>query len=108
MSDSPPAFKRWLAGIELFSPKGFLLRAAILAVFYGACTAAGLRENTTFLSGTEVISGWSASVIGGIVYLCAYFGFVLGTPILVVAAGLLWIWNRRDNGAAEGVPGERQ
>ncbi len=75
----------------MFSPRGFLLRALLLAIFFGAVHAAGWREHTTFLSGTAVSTDTSlnVSVVFGLIYMIAYFGFVLITPILILAAGIL-------------------
>ena len=75
----------------VLSPKCLMLRSALLALAFGVCEAAGLREHTTFISGTPTEAGGSvnASAILGLIYLAAYFGFVLVTPILVIAAGLL-------------------
>lgn len=75
----------------MFSPRGFLLRALLLAIFFGAVHVAGWREHTTFLSGTAASTDTSVntSVVLGLVYMAAYFGFVLLTPILILAAGIL-------------------
>ena len=75
----------------LFSPTGFVARALLLAIFFGACELAGWREHTTFISGTAttVDTGVNASVTLGLIYMLAWFGFVLGTPILLLASFLL-------------------
>ena len=80
-----------LRGRGMFSPQGFLLRALLLAFFFGIVHAAGWREHTTFLSGTAVSKDTSlnVSMACGLVYLTAYFGFVLVMPILILAAGIL-------------------
>jgi hypothetical protein len=82
------------SGLELFSPRGLVARAVLLAAIYAVCEAAGLRENTTFLSGTQATSTWNDTVWRGLVYLFAYFGFVLAAPILFIAAALLAAWER--------------
>ncbi len=84
----------WLFRLELFSPRGFLLRALVLAVAYALCELAGLREYTTFLSGTAAGGRWEASVVWGMTYIFVYLGFVLLAPILVIAAALLHVWQR--------------
>ena len=78
-------------GGGMFSPQGFLLRALLLAVFFGIVHASGWREHTTFLSGTAVSTDTSlnVSMVCGLIYLLAYFGFVLLAPILILAAGIL-------------------
>ena len=84
--------RNWLG----LTPGGFLVRAALVAVFFAACHFAGWREHTTFLSGTPASAGGSAntSVVLGVVYMAGYFGFVLLAPILVLAAGLLFAFER--------------
>lgn len=93
----------------MFSPQGFLLRALLLAIFFGAVHVAGWREHTTFLSGTTASADTSlnTSVILGVIYLAAYFGFVLLTPILILAAGILaglgaWRERQHARGTAHG------
>lgn len=86
----------------MFSPQGLLLRALLLAIFFGAVHVAGWREHTTFLSGTSASTDTSAntSVILGLVYMAAYFGFVLLAPILILAAGILaglGAWRKRPS-----------
>ena len=87
---------RELISVPLFSPPGLAARALLLAIFFGACELAGWREHTTFLSGTatSVQAGINSSVTFGLIYMLAYFGFVLGTPILFIAAGLLSLLRR--------------
>ena len=79
-----------------FTPAGFLVRAALVAVFFAVCHFAGWREHTTFLSGTPASAdaGLNASAVLGVVYMAGYFGFVLLTPILVIAAGILLVLDR--------------
>ena len=74
-----------------FSPRGFVARALLFALIFGVCELAGWREHTTFISGTaaSVDLGISSSVTFGLIYMLAYFGFVLGTPVLLIAAALL-------------------
>jgi len=76
---------------EFFSPMWFIGRALLITIFYSACHAAGLREQTTFLSGTSAGIGTSlnSSAVMGMTYLVAYFGFVLVAPIFLVAALLM-------------------
>ena len=83
-----------LTGLELFSPRGLAARAILLVALYAVCEVAGLRENATFLSGTQATSAWNGTVVRGLIYLFAYYGFVLAAPILVIAATLLAAWER--------------
>jgi hypothetical protein len=80
--------------LALFSPRGLAARAVLLVVLYAVCEVAGLRENATFLSGTNATSAWNGTVWRGLVYLFAYYGFVLAAPILLIAAALLAAWER--------------
>jgi hypothetical protein len=79
---------------RLFSPKGFLIRAAILALAFAVFHALGLRENTSIICGTwpagQTPGEWTAAL--GITYIALYFGFVLVAPILTLAAGLMLAW----------------
>ncbi len=78
------------------TPDGFLVRAALVAVFFAVCHLAGWRENTTFLSGTPASAdtGVNSSAVLGVIYMAGYFGFVLLTPIFVIAAGILFALER--------------
>ncbi|MFH1498748.1 MAG: hypothetical protein ABII82_13085 [Verrucomicrobiota bacterium] len=72
----------------LFSPAGLLVRATLIALAYAVCELSGLREYTTFLSGTQQ-GGWTTTVWLGLAHLVAYHAFVVLAPILVIASGLL-------------------
>ncbi len=87
-------FRSALSGLQLFSPRGLAARAVLLAALYALCEVAGLRQNPTFLSGTHASSGWNDTVVRGLLYLFAYHGFVLAAPILLIAAALLYAWER--------------
>jgi hypothetical protein len=77
---------------EFLSPKDLLLRAAAIALAFLIAHLAGLREYTSFPSGTvpSPDMGWQQAASGGLVYLILYFAFVLLAPILVIAAILQW------------------
>ena len=79
---------RRFARAEFLSSKDFLLRAGAIAIVFLIAHLAGLREYTSFLSGTLPSSdmGWQQAAFGGLVYLILYFACVLLTPILVIAA----------------------
>ncbi len=76
---------------ETFSPAGFLLRAILIALLYGASELFGFREYTTFLSGTSgnVNLGWGMASLLGLIHLLLYVGFILLVPMLLIAAWLL-------------------
>ncbi len=85
---------------EFFSPRGFILRAMFIGVAFLGVHLAGLREYTSVLNGT--VGPGSAnrelSVVLGVIYVAAYLGFVLLVPILLLAAGMLEFWQRREVG----------
>jgi hypothetical protein len=58
--------KFWSAGV--FSPHGLVLRAGLVVLFFAVCELAGMRDHTTFLSGTptEAGGGGSSPVVLGI------------------------------------------
>ena len=92
MNKSYPPRLRELSGCGIFSPKGFLILAFYLALFFAVCHVVGLREHTAFISGTAASPDGSESstMVFGVIYLCAYFGCVLLAPILVLAATILF------------------
>lgn len=79
-----------------FSPKGMMLRAAIIALGFAACHLLGWREHTTFISGSQVGGevNRSISMLLGILYMAAYFSVVLLTPILFLTAAIVHFWDR--------------
>jgi hypothetical protein len=79
-----------------FSPAGFVRRALFLSIFFAAAHVFGLKEFTSVLNGTtgSVALGWTTSAILGLSYVLLYLGFVLLTPVFMIAAGLLLIWQR--------------
>jgi hypothetical protein len=83
----------------LFSSPGFVARALLLVLIFGACELAGWREHTTFISGTapSADAGINSSVTFGVIYMLAYFGCVLVAPVLLLAAGFLAIRKRFMN-----------
>jgi len=82
---------RELIRAPFLSPRGFVARALLLAALFAVCEIAGWREHTTFVSGTatSVDSAVGTSVVLGLTYMLAYFGFVLAAPVLVIAALVL-------------------
>lgn len=81
---------------DFLSPKDLLRRALLLAVLYAIVSAFGLREFTSILNGTmgSVSLGWHLSLFFGLLYIVSYLAFVLGTPTLLIAAGILFLWKR--------------
>lgn len=86
--------KGWLKE-PMFSPAGFLVRAAGIAVVYALLSIFGLREHMSVLSLTfpEGVSR-NLSLFLGLIYLLSYFSFILLVPILVIASGLLALSRR--------------
>jgi hypothetical protein len=96
MSGEPVKPKRKPLTGQFFSAKYFLLRALAIAVLFAAVHLAGLREYTTFLSGTTANPrlSFQMSAFFGMVYIALYLGVVAIAPILALAAGFLTFWNR--------------
>lgn len=98
MNDMNNDKRNWIR--RLFSaglnPTGLLVRAALVVVFFAVCHVAGWREHTTFLSGTSASAdgGANTSAVLGVIYMAGYFGFVLLAPILVIAGGILFVFDR--------------
>jgi hypothetical protein len=70
--------------------KGVFVCAALIVVVFLVCHAAGLRESTSVLSGTYTGAG---SVTSGLAYAVVNMALVILTPILVIAAGMLFLLN---------------
>lgn len=81
---------------EFFSARYFFIRALVLVGLFLVAHALGLREYTTFLSGTTDDAGTAIqrSEFYGVIYVLLYLGFVVGAPILLLAAGMLKAWQR--------------
>jgi hypothetical protein len=88
-------FLRRLWKTETFSPAAFVLRAIMITLLFGISELLGLREYTTFLSGTSanVNLSWQTVSVLGLIHLLLYVGFILLVPISLITAGLLWAWN---------------
>ena len=73
-----------------------MLRALIITVLFGISELLGLREYTTFLSGTSanVNLSWQMASALGLIHLLLYVAFILLVPISLIAAGLIAAWNR--------------
>jgi hypothetical protein len=84
---------------RLIGPGGFLWAALGLCLLYFICHLMGWREYTAFLSGSAPPGEQGThGLLLGVVYMAAYFGFVLVAPVLVLASGifalLLRPWRR--------------
>src|SRR6266849_5442652 len=88
------AFLRSLWRAETFSPAAFMLRAVIIAALFVVSELLGLREYTSFLSGTSanVSLNWQTAAILGLIHLMLYVGFILLVPIFLLTASLLTAW----------------
>jgi hypothetical protein len=80
---------------ETFSPTAFVIRALVMTVLFCISELLGLREYTTFLSGTSanVNLSWSVTSALGLIHLLLYVGFILLAPVSLLAAGLIVAWN---------------
>ena len=82
------------------TPRGLFVWAVLLSAVFAGVHLAGWRELTTMLSATAVEGyTFAGTAARGAAYLLAYFGFVLGVPILLIAAGILK-WMELPQGAA--------
>jgi hypothetical protein len=95
---NPNLFQRFTKSTrsEFFSAKDFLCRALLMGALFLIAELAGLRDYTTFLSGTSgsATAGWQWSAFLGSIYILAWLGLVLVTPILLLAAGLVFGWHQ--------------
>ena len=89
------ALLRRLWKAETFSPTAFVIRALVITVLFCISELLGLREYTTFLSGTSgnVNLGWSVTSALGLIHLLLYVGFILLAPVSLLTAGLIAAWN---------------
>ena len=86
--------RTWKA--DPFSPTAFVVRAIIIAVCYCLSELAGLREYTTFLSGTSanLNVSWQTAATLGLIHLLLYVAFILLVPVSLITAGLLFVWEK--------------
>jgi hypothetical protein len=79
------------------TPKYLLRRAIVIMAIYLLLHALGLRDDTSILSSTEpTVSGSLLPMLGAVVYVFFYALAWLLAPILLIAAGLLALWNRLE------------
>jgi hypothetical protein len=82
---------------DAFSPTAFVVRALILSLVFGISELAGLREYTTFLSGTSanLNVSWQTAATLGLIHLLLYVAFILLVPVSLITAGLLAVLKQR-------------
>jgi hypothetical protein len=87
-------FLRHILKADAFSPTAFVARAAIISACYGVSELIGLREYTTFLSGTSanLTMSWQTAATFGLIHLLLYVAFILLVPASLITAGLLFAW----------------
>ncbi|MFT3768593.1 MAG: hypothetical protein QM820_24365 [Minicystis sp.] len=70
--------------------------AAVIAALFAGAHVLGLRPYTAILSGTAPPgAGGGEAIILGLLYVLLYFAFVVGAPILAIAALSMWALARR-------------
>ena len=96
------SFWRRLHRAGAFSPTAFVVRAVIITVFFAVSQLLGLKEYTTFLSGTSanLSVSWQTASILGLIHLLLYVGFILLVPISLISAGLILAWEWWNRGGA--------
>lgn len=86
-------YLKWFFWGSFRTPRGLVLRALYLALLFGIVHLLGLREYTTFLSGTPARqTSLTLTAILGSIYALTYLAAILIAPILVIAAGILKLW----------------
>jgi hypothetical protein len=72
-----------------------LFGAGTILLAYAVCHLLGLRETTGLLSRVDLQAAPHAGeVIGFLLYLGSYAGAILIAPILLLAAGMIWLHDR--------------
>ena len=96
MNEFEPSRTKRIFCALFVSPGGFLGWAALITLAFCICHVLGWRAHTTFLTGTPSEAGANliTSAVLGTAYMAAYFGFVLLTPVLLLAAAILLAWQR--------------
>ncbi|HEU5069547.1 MAG TPA: hypothetical protein VFV96_03930 [Verrucomicrobiae bacterium] len=93
MNDTSGKLRR-LIGADFLSPKDFVRHAGLLVLLFVVAHVGGLREFTTIISGTmaEPRFGSDVCALLGLGYAALYFATVVLAPILLIAAGVLKLW----------------
>jgi len=88
---------------DFLSPKDLLQRACAISVIFFLLHLAGLREFTSILNGTvgSVALGWKVSGFLAVIYILFYLAFVVLVPIMILAALILFAWQRCRQKPAE-------
>ena len=82
--------RRALVPHDLLTPRGLLLRAALMVALFAFCHLAGWRPHASILSGTvPSAAGFGIQAILGTIYLFAFVGATVAAPILALAAACL-------------------
>ncbi|MBK8267870.1 MAG: hypothetical protein IPK83_06020 [Planctomycetes bacterium] len=90
-----------LSLLKLVSPGSLFSIAVLIICTYAILHALGWREHVSIVSGTlsEAGGSFETQALQAGFYMCAYFGFTLLVPILLLAAALqilvLWAFLRR-------------
>lgn len=74
--------RRWL-GAPALSPAGLVNYGLLVICAFAGAHVAGLRDNTSILSGTS--AGGVTATFGGAVYVLLYFAAVVLAPIAALA-----------------------
>lgn len=90
------ALRRFLTKSRILSAKGLFARAVGLSLVFLVCHLAGLRAYTSILCGTYPSAGWASSfqAFFGLLYVLVYLVFTGLVPVLLIAAALLYAWER--------------
>lgn len=85
--------RRWLRA-DFLSPKDLVRHAALVVLLFAVAHAAGWRQFTSIISGTmaEPRLGPDVCALLGSGYAALYFATMVLAPILLIAAGLLKLW----------------
>jgi hypothetical protein len=90
----------------ILSPRFLLELALVFALSHLLLKFFGLREYTTFLSGTMPEDSSIFGVFLGALYVIVYFLYVVATPVLLIAAAISAVVLRAFERKAPDKPGE--
>jgi hypothetical protein len=76
---------------DIFSPKGFYLRALLILLVFFLLDATGFRKYAMLISGTSPVGDPQSMTtqLCAVLYLLFYFGAVILTPVLLIASVIL-------------------
>jgi hypothetical protein len=77
-------------------PGYFLEWAGLLMALFLIANLAGMRQFTSILNGTigSTTLNWQTAAFLGAAYVFVYLAFVLGAPTMLIAAGILKLWQK--------------